>query len=122
MLSLPQNPATFRFLKSSLKAGVNKTLVYFVILQNSRPSSYSSKTRSTSAIARESPVVSNSSAKSPSSWDKVLSSWVITFILQLFSEKSNLWNAKVNRIYFSFHLPRFIGSPLTIFLSPSSQL
>ncbi|XP_052731785.1 serine/threonine-protein kinase ATM isoform X6 [Vigna angularis] len=41
------------------------------VSKNSRPSSYSSKTRSTSAKARESAVVSNSLAKSPSSWEKV---------------------------------------------------
>ncbi|KAK7354055.1 hypothetical protein VNO80_19511 [Phaseolus coccineus] len=41
------------------------------VSKNSRPSSYSSKTRSTSAVARESAVVSNSLAKSPSSWEKV---------------------------------------------------
>ncbi|XP_068483746.1 serine/threonine-protein kinase ATM isoform X2 [Phaseolus vulgaris] len=41
------------------------------VSKNSRPSSYSSKTRSTSAMARESAVVSNSMAKSPSSWEKV---------------------------------------------------
>ncbi|XP_027942226.1 serine/threonine-protein kinase ATM [Vigna unguiculata] len=41
------------------------------VSKNSRPSSYSSKTRSTSAKARESAVISNSLAKSPSSWEKV---------------------------------------------------
>ncbi|CAJ1975137.1 unnamed protein product [Sphenostylis stenocarpa] len=41
------------------------------VSKNSRPSSYSSKTRSTPAKARESAVVSNAFAMSPSSWEKV---------------------------------------------------
>ncbi|KAH1111940.1 hypothetical protein GYH30_010343 [Glycine max] len=41
------------------------------VSKNSRPSSYSSKTRSTPAKARESAVVSYALSKSPSSWEKV---------------------------------------------------
>lgn len=76
---------------------LNKTVTLLTViwvLQNSRPSSYSSKSRSTPAKARQSPVVSSALAESPSSWEKVIFSFAFfLYRVHCFLKNSNLGNA-----------------------------